>query len=184
MRLAQGVDGVAIEIGDRFAHHFVGRAAIELHVAGHRQRVGAALLQGLADIERLDAGKFVDSLADQPGELHEQPPALGRGELSPFAGKRAFGRLDRGVDVRGLAARDLSDLNPARRVFQRQAFPRLRLDPAPADEALVGRRTRPDLRLCELVPASLSFPFVSLWTDYAFPQTSSAISTRRASLIH
>ena len=44
VRLAQGVDRVAVEIGDRFAHHLVGRAGVELHVARHRQRVGAALL--------------------------------------------------------------------------------------------------------------------------------------------
>ena len=61
MRLAQGVDRVAVEIGDRFAHHLVGGAGVELHVARHRQRVGAALLQRLADVERLDPRKLVDA---------------------------------------------------------------------------------------------------------------------------
>ena len=59
---------------------------------------------------------------DQFGELRHEPPALGRGELAPFAGKRALGRLDRRVDIGGLSARDLADLDPARRVFDRQAF--------------------------------------------------------------
>ncbi len=36
MRLAQSVDCVAVEIGDGFAHQFVGRAAVKLHVARHR----------------------------------------------------------------------------------------------------------------------------------------------------
>ena len=38
MRLAQGVDGVAVEIGNGLAHQLVGRAGVELHVARHRQR--------------------------------------------------------------------------------------------------------------------------------------------------
>ena len=139
MRLAQGVDRVAVEIGDGFAHHLVGGAAVKLHVARHRQRVGAALLQGLADVERLDVGEFVDPLLDEFGELRHEPPALGRGQLAPFAGKRALGRFDRRIDVCAPPARDLADLDPARRVFDRQALPRLRLDPAPVDEALVGR---------------------------------------------
>ncbi len=42
MRLAQGVDRVAVEIGDGFAHHLVGGAAVKLHVAGERQRVRAS----------------------------------------------------------------------------------------------------------------------------------------------
>src|SRR5271156_4560078 len=50
VRLAQGVDRIAVEIGDRFAHNLVGRAGVELHVARHRQGVGAALLYGLADV--------------------------------------------------------------------------------------------------------------------------------------
>ena len=60
VRLAQGVDRIAVEIGDRLAHHLVGRAGVELHVARHRQRVGAALLHGLADVERLDQRELVD----------------------------------------------------------------------------------------------------------------------------
>ena len=122
MRLAQGVDRVAAEIGDGFAHDLVGGAGVKLHVARQRQRVGAALLQGLADVERLDAREFVDPGADKIGELQEQPPALGRGETSPGPMKRALGRLDRRIDIGGLPAGDFADLDPARRIFDRQAF--------------------------------------------------------------
>ncbi len=139
MRLAQGVDRVAVEIGNGFAHHLVGRAAVEFHVARHRQRVGASLLQRLADVERLDVREFVDPLLDEFGELGHEPSALGRGQLAPLPGKRALGRFDRRIDVGRLAARDLADLNATRRVFDRQAFAGLRLDPSPVDEALVGR---------------------------------------------
>ena len=65
--------------------------------------------------------EFVDPLLDEFGELSHEPPALGGCELAPIAGKRALGRLDRRIDVGGLSARDLADLDAARRVFDRQA---------------------------------------------------------------
>ena len=120
VRLAQGVDRVAVEVRDRFAHDLVGRAGVKFHIARHRQRVGARLLQRLADVERLDARELLDPGADQIGELQEQSPALGRGEPSPRAMKRALGRLDRRIDVGGLPARDFADFNAARRVLDRQ----------------------------------------------------------------
>ena len=121
VRLAQGVDRVAVEIGDRFAHHLVGRAGVKLHVARHRQRVRASLLQGLADVERLDMRELIDPFVDQFGELREQPPALGRGEPAPVPCERPFGGLDRRIDVGGLSASDFADLNPARRILERKA---------------------------------------------------------------
>ena len=140
VRLAQSVDGVALEIGDGFAHQFVGRAAVKLHVARHRQRIRAALLQGFADVERLDMSKLVDSFGDQFGELREQPSALSRGQLAPSAAKRLACRLDRRIDIGGFPTSDCADLDPARRVLDRQALARLRLDPASVDEALVDRK--------------------------------------------
>ena len=139
MGLAQGVDRIAAEIGDGLAHDLVGGAGVKLHVARERQRVGAALLQGLADVERLDAGELVDPRADETGELREQPPALGRRETAPGPMKRALGRLDRRIDVGGCPTGDFADLDPARRVFDRQPRARSRLDPAPVDETLVDR---------------------------------------------
>ena len=83
-------------------------------------------------------GEILDPVSDQLGELGQQPPALGGGQLAPFAGKRALGRFDRRIDIGGPSASDFADLNAARRVLDRQALARSRLDPAPADEALVG----------------------------------------------
>ena len=48
--------------------------------------------------------------------------------------KRALGRNDRRIDIGGLPARDFADFNPARRVLDRQALPRLRRDPTSVDE--------------------------------------------------
>ena len=138
MRFAQRIDGVAVEIGDRLAHHLVGGAAVELHVARHRQRVGAALLDRLADIDRLDPREVFDAGADELGELHEQPAALGRGEPSPFARQRPLRCVDRSVDVGACPARDRADLDPARRVLDGEARAGPGGDPAPVDEALVG----------------------------------------------
>jgi hypothetical protein len=140
MGLAQRVDGIAAEVGDGFAHHLVGGAGVELHVAGQRERVGAALLQRLADVERLDPGKLVDAGGDQFAEFRQEPPAFGRGQAPPFALKRALGRLDRRVDVGRRPARDLADLGPARRVLDREPRARRGSDPAPADETFVGRK--------------------------------------------
>ena len=139
MRLAQGVDRVAIEVGNGFAHHLVGRAGVEFHVARHGHRVRAPLLERLTDVERLDVGELVDPFRDQFGEFREQPPAFSRRQLAPVAGKRLACRLDRRVNIGCLSARDFADLHATRRVFDRQALARLRLDPAPVDEALVGR---------------------------------------------
>src|SRR5271170_1956501 len=95
MGLAQGVDRVAAEIGEGLAHDLVGCAGVELHIAGERQRVSAPLLQGLADVESLDAGEVIDPRADKISKLRQQPPALGRGETSPGTLERALSRLDR-----------------------------------------------------------------------------------------
>ena len=138
MRLAQRIDGVAVEIGDRLAHHLVGGAAVELHVARQRQRVGAALLDRLADIDRLDPREVLDATADELGELREKSAALGRGEPPPFARERPLGRVDRRVDVGACPARDRADLDPARRVLDGEARAGPRRDPASVDEALVG----------------------------------------------
>ena len=122
MRLAQRVHRVAVEIGDGFAHHLVGGAGVELHVAGERQRVGASLLQGLADVERFDPRQLVDAGGDQFAEFGQEPPALGRGQAPQVAVQRALGRLDRRIDIGRIPTGDFADLGPARRIFDRQAL--------------------------------------------------------------
>ena len=62
VRLAQRERGVAVGEGNGLAVHLVGGAAVELEVARQRHRVGAALLQGLADIQRLEPRQFVGLL--------------------------------------------------------------------------------------------------------------------------
>ena len=88
MRLAQGVDGVAVEIGDGLAGQLVRSAAVELHVARERLRVGAGLGQRLADIARLKPREILDPLLDQPSDPREDAPALRRRSAAPGAVRR------------------------------------------------------------------------------------------------
>ena len=137
MRFAQRINRVALEIRDRLAHHLVGGAGVELHVARERQRVGAALPDRLADVDRLDPGQILDTTADEVGELREKSAAFGRGEPPPIARERPLGRADRRVDVGACPTRDRADLDPARRVLHGEARARSRRHPASVDEALV-----------------------------------------------
>ena len=111
VRLAQRVDRVAVQIGDRLAHHLVGGAAVEFHVTRHRKGVGAPLLDRLADVESLDPGKVLDARLDEFAEPGQQPAALRCGQSAPVPGERPLGRLDRRVDVGAPAARDRPDLD-------------------------------------------------------------------------
>ncbi len=65
MWFAKGVDGVTLKIGDRFAMNLVGRTGVEFHIAGQSNNIGTGLRQRLADIQRLQSGKFVCVLQHQ-----------------------------------------------------------------------------------------------------------------------
>jgi hypothetical protein len=136
--LAQGVDRVAIEIRNSLAHHLVRRPGVELHVARERQRVRAPLFKRLADVDGLDQRKVLDARADQMGQFREEAAALGRGQPPPWPDEGALGSFHGQLNVDAPAAGDRTDLDSARRIFDRQARTGLRCDPAPVDEALVG----------------------------------------------
>ncbi len=107
MRLAQRQRGEAGGEGNRLAHHLVGRAGVELEVARQRQRVGLGLLQGLADVERLEPGQVVGGGEHALRQPHQCAAALGGGEPAPLAVERRLRRGHCGVDVGGVAAGDL-----------------------------------------------------------------------------
>ena len=120
MRLAQRQRGVAGCEGDGLAHHLVGRAAVELQVAGQRHRIGAALLQGLptsSASSRASSSACSSTRADMP---QQHAPALGGAELAPGAVERGLRRGHGGVDVGRVAARDLRQQAAVGRVEQRQ----------------------------------------------------------------
>ena len=138
MRLAPGERGVAVQVGNRLAAHLVGRAAVELEVARQRHGIGAALPQRLADVQRFEARKFVDTLQHGAPHRHQQPAALGGSEPAPLARARRLRGLHGGIDILGIAARDLGERAAVRGVQQWQALARARFAPAAGDEEFVG----------------------------------------------
>ena len=78
-------DEEAVEERDRVAVQLVGGGAVELEIARDRHRVGAGLFERLAGVAGLQQRQLLDVVLDQPPELAEQPPALGRGQAAPGA---------------------------------------------------------------------------------------------------
>ena len=94
VRLAQRQRGVAVGEGDGLAHHLVGRAAVELEVARQRQRVGAALLQRLADVQRFEPRQLVGLLQHRAADMRssKRPRSAAR-EAAPGAVERGLRRV-------------------------------------------------------------------------------------------
>ena len=82
----------------------VGGAAVIFEVAGERDRIGAGLAQGLADIAHLEFGERVGLGLDGGAELHEEAPALGGGQRRARRPRRRRGRRDGRVDVLAVPA--------------------------------------------------------------------------------
>ena len=136
VRLAQGVDGIAIEIGDGLAMHLIGGAAIELHVAGEGDCIGAGLFERLADIEGFEPGEVVDALEHHAADAGENAAALGSGRAAPGAGEGGAGGGHGGIVIGGAAAGNAGDDGAVGGVLDRQGFAGDGIDPAATDEAL------------------------------------------------
>ena len=142
---AQGVDGVAVEIGDRFPHHLVRRAAIELQISRQCDGVRLRLFQRLADISGFDPRQRVGAIQHDAAHLHQHPPAFSGGRPAPFVRQRGFCGGDGGVYVSGGSARDLTDLGSVGGVLKRQLSAAFRRAPAAPDIDRVG--AEPDIRM-------------------------------------
>ena len=138
MRLAQRVDGVAIEIGDSLAHDFVGGAAVKFHIAGEGESIGARLLQRLADIQCFYAGEIVDALEHEASDTGKDAAAFGGGRLAPRAGEGGLRGGDGGIDVGFCAARDAGEFGAGGWVLDGQIVAAEGGDPTAADEAFGG----------------------------------------------
>jgi len=133
VRFAQRQRGVAVDEGDGLAHHLVGRAAVKLQVARQRHRVGAALLQRLAHVQRLQPRQFIGLGQYGRAHLHQHAPALGGGERAPGAVQRRLRGLHGVVHVLRGATGDVRQHAAVRRVVQRQRLARAAGAPAPSD---------------------------------------------------
>jgi len=138
VRLAQRQRGVAGRERDRLAHHLVGGPAVELEVARQRVGIGQALLDRLADVERLHARQHVGQLAHPLAHAQQDATALGRAHLSPRAVERGLRRVHGGVDLGRTPARDLRQLGTVGRVQERQRAAERCTLPKPADEDGAG----------------------------------------------
>jgi hypothetical protein len=136
VRLAQRQRGVAVLERQGRAVHLVGGAAVELEVARQRDRVGAALLQRLADVERFEPREHLDVVEHLAADRAEQPAALGRGQRTPGAVERGARCHDAGIDVGAAAARDRRERPAVRRVLERDRLAALGGTPAAADQQL------------------------------------------------
>ena len=149
--------------------HLVGGAAVELAVARQRDRVGARLLERLADVVRLERGEHLDVARAPCGRSRR-----GCGRARPRSAAPAPARVvergarrgDRGVDVGGAAARDARELAAVGRVLERErrAAAAARHSP-PTSRRSVGERNRrrsrqawhdsgPRRRLCAIIRTS------------------------------
>ncbi len=103
---APGEHAVAIHVGNGVAVQLVASACVELEIAHQRSHVGAGLLGGFAAVALFKCCEFIGMLRDLGRQLHQQPPALGRGGLLPHRVPSVARGLHRSVDVAGITALD------------------------------------------------------------------------------
>ncbi len=137
MRLAQGIDGIAVQIGDGVAHDLVGGTAIEFHIAGQSDRIGARLCQRLSDIARFEFCQCVGLRQHSLAYAGQDAATLCRSHPSPVSGAGGMGGSDSRVDIRRRAARDLRQGLACRWV--RNLDRGIATNPGPADQ-VAGRR--------------------------------------------
>ncbi len=120
VRLAQGVDGVAVLERNGLAVQLVRRACVEFQIAGQGDHVVAGLLQRLADVQRLKLGQQVDAGFDLAHHAGQDAAAFDGGGAAPASvegGTRgADGVVHVGGGSGGQPAHDLA----RRRVLDRQ----------------------------------------------------------------
>ena len=143
MRLAQRQHRHAGLVRNRVAVQLVGRAGVVLEVARQRGRIGAPLLQRLAGGARFEPRELVVMIDHRVRQLHQQTAALGSRHASPGAVEELSERTARckyrGVDVGGVAARDLCERRAVGWIDHVDRLPGGRCDPAIADKVM---RTR------------------------------------------
>ena len=144
VRLAQGERGVAGGEGQRLAVHLVAGAGVELAVARQRDRIGARLLERLADVVDLELGEQLDVVEHLLADRGEDAAALDRALPAPGGAVAAVERgargSDGGIDVGRAAAGDARELAAVGRILERERRARVGGLPAPADENVVGRK--------------------------------------------
>jgi hypothetical protein len=138
LRLAPGERGVAVGEGNRLAHHLVGRAAVELQVARQGDRIGAALLERLAHVQRLQTRQFVGLLQHQRAHPVQHAATLGGRLATPGAVQRRLRCDHRSMHIGCVATGDLRQRLAVRGIDQHQPAATGTRAPAAGDEDLGG----------------------------------------------
>ena len=90
VRLADRVDGVAVEVRYGRAMEFVGGTCVKLHVARQSNHVGTGLLQGFADISGFKLGEVFGVFKDKLADLRKDAATFGGGQAAPVSCKGRF----------------------------------------------------------------------------------------------
>ncbi len=120
VRLAQGVDGVAVLEGNGLAVQLVGCTCVELQVAGQGDHVVAGLLQRLADVEGFQFGQHVDAGFDLASHAGQDAAALDGGGPAPVSAEGGARGVDGRVHVGGGSGGKLAHDLAGRWVLDRQ----------------------------------------------------------------
>ena len=158
--LADDADGLAHRVGQEIighrpgngrAGHLGGPAAhVAEHVRGQGHVGDAGDGDGLAVVDRLELGEFLQILVDQLGQLPHQLAALGAGHARPrtFV-EGAARRRDGTVDVLLVGLGDLGQHGPGRGVVDRKGLARGGGDPLAIDQELAVMRQESGSRFAE-----------------------------------
>ena len=114
--LSPGQHAVAVLVGQGLAVQLVAGAGIKLKVARQSHGVGGCLFGGFAAVALLQRSQLGGVLIHFLRQLHEQATTLHGAQLAPSAVEGGSRRHHSGIDVGRLAARDLIEHLPVRRV--------------------------------------------------------------------
>ncbi len=128
MRLAPGHHAVAVQVGNGLAVQLACGAGIKLEVAHQRGGVGFGLPGGFAAVALLDQRQLIGVRRHPGRQAHQQAAALGGADALPDQVQAFAGRVDRGVNVAGIAALYLVKHLAVRRVYDRDGFAGRRRD--------------------------------------------------------
>ena len=153
VRLAQNVDGVAVEKRNDLAVQLVGGAAVELEIARSGHDVGATGRDRLAGVPGFDLCQLFEVLLDQAPPALQDAAALRSGRLAPRAVQRRLGSAYRAIDILGAAIGDVGKGLPVAGIDHRDAATLGGLQPFAIDqqgvrfEFHVGHGVTPGRRL-------------------------------------
>ena len=116
----------------------IGGTPVVFEVAGGDLHVGPSLRERFAVVARLELCHMLRALQDLARHLRQNAPALRRRDLAPGALEGLARRLDRAIDVFGLASRQGGECGPRAGREDRNGLTGRWIDPVSVDQQLIG----------------------------------------------